>query len=207
MLVALMALTPAPADEPVRTWELVDGPFVATATVRVGGVERDGEGARFTVEQGGLVTVTVHVCGPSAACTTGVPAPAPSPIGSASEPSGLFVAAHLTADETAFTLVGGGFTGEQQVGPFDQASWSWTLRADGRGEHVLAVQVPAWRVTDRTLVGDGTPVELAVNTAPTVRDLLGRRAGVLGPGLAVLLALALAATGVGLYLRRRATRV
>ena len=116
------------------------------------------------------------------------------------------VAAHLTADPKAFTVVGGGFTGEQTVGQFDHAAWSWTLRADAAGEHIVAVQVAAWRVTDGELVGDGKPVEFALQTSNTVRDFLGRRAGLLGPGLAVFAAVALVATVLGIYLRRRATR-
>jgi hypothetical protein len=207
VLGTVLATAPTPATgNVVRTWELVDGPFVATATVGVGGVEREGEGARFTVEKGGHVTVTVDVCGPSAPCTTGVSAPAPSPIGMATEPSGLRVAAHLTADPTAFSVVGGGFTGEQMVGQWAHAAWSWTLRADAAGEHVVAVQVAAWRVNDGELVGDGKPVEFALQTANTVRDFLGRRVRLFGPGLGVLVAVALAATGLGIYLRRRATR-
>jgi len=213
-LAGLVAVGPAPtpaADAPVRSWELADGPFVATATVRVGGALRDGADARFTVEKGGLVTVSVHVCGPSAACPANVsppaPAPNPSPIGTASEPSGLLVSAHLTADPGAFTEVGGGFVGEQAVGPFDTTTWSWTLRAAASGDHVLAVQVTARRVSDLGPVGAGETVEIAVQTAPTVRDFLTRRTRSIGPAaLAVVLVVALITITAVLVIRRRRMR-
>ena len=211
LLAGMLSLAPvSPSPDLVRAWEFADGPFVADATVRLGGAVRDGAGARFTVEKGGLITVAVQVCGPSAACPAdgGTPAltPHPSPIGNAVEPSGLFVAAHLTADPRAFTVVGGGFEGEQTVGAWDTATWSWTLRADARGEHVLAVQVAAWRVTDRTLVGDGAPVEMAVETSATVRDLVQRRIGAGWPGLALLFAVVIVTIAAVLVVRRRRVR-
>ena len=206
---ALVSLGPAPtpaADAPVRSWEIDDGPFVATATVRVGGATRDGGDARFTVEKGALVTVSAQVCGPSAECANGGPAPATSPIGTASEPSGLLVAAELLFDAGSFTEVGGGFTGEQTVGPFDTVTWSWTLRAAGSGDHVIAVQVAARRVTDLATV-DGQTVEIAVQIVPTVRDFLTRRAYSLGPALGGGLAVvALITLGVVLVIRRRRMR-
>jgi hypothetical protein len=198
-------------DPPVRSWNLVDKTFVATATVRVGGATpEDGADARFTVEQGDLVTVSVQVCGPSAACpTTGgtsTPGPRPSPIGNASEPSGLNVAAHLTADARAFTQVGGGFAGGQTVGPFDTATWTWTLRADRRGNHVLAVQVTARRVSDGAPVGDGETVEMAVRTGASIGEFLTRRALAIGPAVGGLAAVALITLGVVVVIRRRRMR-
>jgi hypothetical protein len=209
VLAALVSLVPAPtpaADAPVRSWEIDGGPFVATATVRVGGATRAGGDARFTVAKGALVTVSAQVCGPSAECANGGPAPATSPIGTASEPSGLLVAAELLFDAGSFTEVGGGFTGEQTVGPFDTVTWSWTLRAAGSGDHVIAVQVAARRVTDSATV-DGQTVEIAVQVVPTVRDFLTRRAYSLGPALGGGLAVvALITLGVVLVIRRRRMR-
>ena len=150
-----------------------------------------------------------QVCGPSAAC--GRPAtprpPHPSPIGTASEPSGLFVAAHLTADETGVHRRRRWFHGRAAGRTVGHAAWSWTLRADA-ARRARAGRPGGGLARDRPdLVGDGTPVEFArsdVRHGPGLPRPPGRpprprpgRCSRRSPW---------PRSAAGLYLRRRATR-
>jgi hypothetical protein len=186
----------------VREWT-IDGPaekaIRTTAIVGVTGGEWSGSEQRISVEKGQMFTVTAQVCGAAATCAED---PTPTP---ASAWTNVVIQGALAADPPAFTIVAGDTAEKHLWQPNGKVSWRWVLVANATGSHEISVQLNAV-ARGSTITNGEDATEFAVQTAPTVADLIGRRSRgffqFAGPTL-VVLAIAAALLGWVVYVRRR----